>query len=387
MATDIHKKEFTSETIVKLDILRMYLRKWLPTFIENSKPWYNQIFISDLFAGEGTDSEGNYGSPLIMLEELAVYCNSLKTNNLKVTAVFNEGIKKKARVLEGKCKEFRDICFSQELCPCHEKNECVPEIYLENDDFSIIFDKLFEELKEHNEIPHFMFLDQYGVKQITEKVFLNLIKLKLTDFMFFFASSFAKRFIEQDEFKQYLTLTKEDFETAKPDHCHRVICNYYRSMIPKDTEFYIAPFSIKKGRNIYGLIFGSHSLKGLQKFLEVCWALDKETGEANYDIDGDSIRVGQMSMFEEDNCIKKQDQFKSELAEFIITPRDNKSIYAFTLESGFLPKHTNALLKEMQKSGEVQVWDEQDNKPARRGSFYLDYKYLKTPIKVTVKRI
>lgn len=389
MATDIHSKGFTPETIVKLDILRMYLRRWLPTFIASEKQWYNEIFISDLFAGEGTDSKGNSGSPLIVLEELANYCQRLMVKELVPKVVFNEGVKKKARVLESKCSEFLEKCFDNDFCPNKESKECVPQIYMENKDFSKIFEKLYTQLKKHDDIPHFMFLDQYGVKQITKDVFLKMIELKLTDTMFFFASSFAKRFVEQDEFKQYLgSLSKEDFLAEEPDHCHRVICDYYRSMIPEHTEFYIAPFSIKKGPNIYGLVFGSHSLRGLEKFLDVCWAIDKETGEANYNIDGDPLKFGQLSLFDEQNVIKKQDKFKSELFDYIKEAKNNKELYAYTLENGFLPKHTNSLLKELQKENKIEVVDFETKAPVKRkGAFYINYKNLRNKIKVIVKAV
>lgn len=269
MATDIHGKDFDDGTIVKLDILRQYLRKWLPTFIENPNPWYKDIIISDLFAGEGTDSSGNLGSPLIILDEISTYCSSLKSKNLSLTALFNEGLKK-VDILEEKCGEFLNSCYEEnskeDKCPNSDGSKCIPRVAYGNDKFEDGFGTLYNDLTRIQKIPHFMFLDQYGIKQVTKDVFEKVSNLKTTDLLFFIASSFAQRFAELPEFKKYLELSRPHFDTEKSEHCHRVICDYYRSLIPEDVEFYIAPFSIKKGRNIYGLIFGSHHLVGLKKF-------------------------------------------------------------------------------------------------------------------------
>ena len=92
-----------------------------------------------------------------------------------------------------------------------------------------------------------MFLDQYGIKHVTKDIFSQIVHLERTDFLFFISSAFIARFIELPEFAAYIRLTRGDFAENDSLHCHRVICDYYRSLIPNEVEYYIAPFSIKKG--------------------------------------------------------------------------------------------------------------------------------------------
>lgn len=56
--------------------------------------YVSHIYIYDLFAGSGTDAEGKYGSPLILLEEArgedAKHCSLIKNANKQITFIFNE---------------------------------------------------------------------------------------------------------------------------------------------------------------------------------------------------------------------------------------------------------------------------------------------------------
>jgi hypothetical protein len=50
---------------------------------------------------------------------------------------------------------------------------------------------------------------------------------------------------------------------------HRLICNHFRDEINSRDDFFLAPFSLKKGANIYGIIFGSSSLSFLKDLPQV----------------------------------------------------------------------------------------------------------------------
>src|SRR5262245_30873128 len=83
---------------------------------------------------------------------------------------------------------------------------------------------------------------------------------------------------------------------ARPDvyyHVHRKVWEYYQELLPDPTHFYLARFSIKKGSNIYGLIFGSRAALGMDKFLHVAWTQDPINGEADYDIGRENMVADQ----------------------------------------------------------------------------------------------
>jgi three-Cys-motif partner protein len=133
-----------------------------------------------------------------------------------------------------------------------------------------------------------VFIDQTGVAQVTPEVFRRLISSPTCDFLFFLSSSTLHRFHEHPAIKQKI---------VRPDdyyHVHRKALEYYRSLLPPQSEYYLAPFSIKKGANVYGLIFGSAHPLGIDKFLDVAWRSDEFSGEANFAINRENMRAEQL---------------------------------------------------------------------------------------------
>jgi three-Cys-motif partner protein len=377
MTKDIHKSVFDEGTLTKLAILREYIKSWFPVFIMDQKINWDRIQIYDFFAGEGTDVDGNIGSPLIFLEEMRKYCSTITKRNLKVDLFFNEFKADKYNKLTSTVHEFISICRLSGKCPNNNTSDCPFTLIEENKDFTELFNELYPEMKRTSQMPKFMFLDQNGIKFITKEVFSKLISLGRTDFLFFISSQFAKRFAEMPEFREYLNVSREEFENSKPYDCHRVILKYYKGLIPPTKNYYLAPFSIMKPNhgNIYGLIFGSNSPLGLEKFLSTAWKLDKNTGEANFNIDSDPILQGKMSLFPEDNVVKKVELFKNNLIDFLKeSPRTNKEVFLFTLESGFIPTHSVEILKKLQRSGRISVKPVIGADSVKRGSFYLQFK-------------
>lgn len=90
---DINKQPFSEATKLKLEIFRKCFREWLPVFVY--RKGVEQIFIYDMFAGSGTDPEGNPGSPIILLDEAHQYCQALAKNKRPVIFGFNDKEKEK----------------------------------------------------------------------------------------------------------------------------------------------------------------------------------------------------------------------------------------------------------------------------------------------------
>ena len=133
--------------------------------------------------------------------------------------------------------------------------------------------------------------------------------------------------------------------------------SYYKSLIPKNVNYKLAPFTIKKGSNIFGLIFGSNHYFGLEKFLNVCWKADPIRGEANFDIDDENLNLDQFNIFTgEQEKPKKLEIFESTLKEKILNTKldCDRDIYIFTIESGFLPKHANKVIRNLNSMHKIK---------------------------------
>jgi three-Cys-motif partner protein len=329
VASNFFDEPFDDETKVKLNIYRAYFREWLPVWIKNGNV---KINIYDFFAGRGCDSTNTSGSPLIAIEETEPFSEEILENGLQVNLRFNELNKRNYLSLK-KLVEPRKGLVPFSI-----------EVYRK--DFKVLFK---EQITEMRSCANLLFIDQFGIKQVTPDLFKLITELRQTDFIFFISSSFIRRFKAHESFKKYLDTTKMKLDESQPLEVHRVVLNYYRSLIPKNKEYYLAPFSIKKGSNIYGLIFGSGHSYGIEKFLRVCWKMDAKTGEANFDIDSDKIDIRTPALFEEMNIPKKLNifhvDFKKAIAEKkILTNRD---AYLYGLSYGVLPKHVNESLKKL----------------------------------------
>ncbi|MBI5208127.1 MAG: three-Cys-motif partner protein TcmP [Candidatus Firestonebacteria bacterium] len=155
-----------------------------------------------------------------------------------------------------------------------------------NEDFQKIFDQKKSELKA---TANLIFLDQNGIKHITQTVFKTLDSFKTTDFIFFIASSFFNRFGDTEVFKDvFPDLNANEFNNKPYSDIHRTILEYYKKQLPVNSQTKLYPFTIKKNQNIYGLIFGTKHVLGIEKFLRIAWDKNSINGEANFDIDEDS---------------------------------------------------------------------------------------------------
>jgi three-Cys-motif partner protein len=341
MAKNHFEKPFDDGTKVKHDIFRAYLVEWLPVFISEKKPYWDNIFIYDFFAGEGKDPDGSLGSPLIILDVLNSFNDLIQHCEVKINVVFNEKELSSFKRLMANVEDFS-----------YNSNKISVKIY--NKPFQELFAELYPKMINYDSLPKMMILDQFGIKEVTNEIFKKLISFKRTDFIFFISSSFVRRFNEMTEFKNYLSISKEEFLDSKPFHSHKVVFNFYKSLV--NTQYMLAPFSIKKGKNIYGLIFGSNHSLGLEKFLKVGWKINPNTGDANYNIDEENIIVGQLSVFEEDNTVKKLGLLNTMLRNLILDQKVSSlhKLYISTLEFGCLPKHCNEVLKKLEKEGKIK---------------------------------
>ncbi|NCD41390.1 MAG: hypothetical protein EOL88_04790 [Bacteroidia bacterium] len=83
--------------------------------------------------------------------------------------------------------------------------------------------------------------------------------------------------------------------------------------------------------------------------------MDNVRGEANFDIDDEGIDSRQPSLFPEHDKPRKLDVFERELEDAILGKEvyDNKQIYIYALERGFLARHAKKVVSEMIHKGRL----------------------------------
>ena len=196
-----------------------------------------------------------------------------------------------------------------------------------------------------------MFIDQTGVAQVTPEVFRKLVNSPTCDFLFFLSSSTLHRFHDHPAIKQKI---------VRPDdyyHVHRAALEYYRSLLPSNQNHYLAPFSIKKGANIYGLIFGSVHPLGIDKFLEVAWRKDEFSGEADFPINRENIRPDQLLLPMSEVQPSKITAFESELEELLRGGRlsNEVDVMRVCFEYGVKRQHARPVLTKLKREGVIDI--------------------------------
>ena len=340
MSTDINASPFQKGTIAKLDLFTLYLNDWLPVFYANGR--FKEVNIIDFFSGSGCDSSGRAGSPLIILKTLENHLPKITKANLNINVILNEKNTLKYEKLKANVDSFNFL-----------KNSNI-HVHVHNESFSSLFNAIEESLRGK---PNLIFIDQYGIKEVTTGIFRKLCSLETTDFMFFIASGYIKRFYNHKNYKKYIGwMGNIDFNSIKPSDIHRVIAEQYRKLASGSLWKYVIPFSIKKDLNIFGLIFCSNHILAADKFLSATWKINPENGEANYDINDDLIKDQISFDFIEKTALKKLDQFEVDVLNLIKSKGSvtNKELYEYSINRGILPSMCAEILDKAKKEHKLE---------------------------------
>ncbi len=341
MAKNFFNKPFDDGTLTKLELYENYLRKWIPVFISKPQLITNTINIFDFFSGAGCDSLGKKGSPMIAIDVLMEFPEYIKRKDLIINLYLNDKNKKTVEALKDNIEKMS-----------YDKVNINVEIY--NEDFLVLYKQLKPKMVN---AANLIFLDQFGVKLIDKVLFQELINKSLTDILFYISAAIFKRFYNDKNIISVIELTPEEIEKIENSKIHTLVTKAYKKFIPKNKTYYLAPFSIKKGTNVYGLIFGSGHPLGIEKFLKICWEKDKWTGSANFDIEDTQIKESQLVLFNgnDGRQLTKIELFQENLKNKISTGAlsSDKDIVNFMLNEGFLKSHVDSVIQELKKAKKI----------------------------------
>ncbi len=335
---DLHSEPFDEGTIAKLEIFEDYAQAWIPTFVMQGIP---EIYIFDFFAGTGYDKNGVEGSPIRILKKIKEQRGNLFQKKVKIKLFLNEFNKEKFLRLKNSCDNF----LSEE-----SGLQSRIEINYFNEDFAKLFPMILPIVKKH---PSLVYLDQNGIKFISNEYFNELERCKTTDFLYFVSSSYFWRFGDSEEFKKHFKFNMDEAKKDPYKFIHRKIIEQLKTSLPNQTKLKLYPFSIKKGANIHGIVFGASHPRAVDKFLAISWKRNEVNGEANFDIDDDKSKA-QMELFSGKKPTKI-DSFKEKLVSEINNGNllDNKSVLDFTYSNGHIPAHASETMKLLKKDNVI----------------------------------
>ncbi len=340
-AKDLHERPFDEGTITKLEIFESYAKEWLPTFVMSCPN--KELWIFDFFAGPGRDITGVAGSPIRLLQQVKEQSGNIFSKKCKIHVCLNEYAKYKYDAMKSCCEEF--IKDEKELTRLNNK---FLYLHYRNCDFADLFPKTLTTIAAH---PTLVFLDQNGMKFLADKYLLDLEKLAQTDFIYYLSSSFFVRFGETQAFQTNLSIDISKIRENPYKYVHKSILEQLKHRLPEKSDLKLYPFTIKKGANIYGIIFGAKHPRAVDKFLKTAWDKNNINGEANFDID-DDLEKTQLSLFD-GKLPNKTERFQNELQEKLLQGalQTNKEVYDYTLECGHISAHASDKIKQMKKEG------------------------------------
>ena len=216
---------------------------------------------------------------------------------------------------------------------------------------------------------------------------------KKTEIILFLPISHMHRFtqkaMQDEETTQYEPLRKFVNSFFSENHEMRQkqlpVMQYIRHIseaLKFNDRFFATSYYIERDKTTYfALFFMSSNILGFQKILEVKWALDENSGRG--------FKIPQLQgnlfaeEFAEDTKNENAERLEKILLDKLQEPKTNRQIYEITLQSEFLPKHTNEIFEKWQKdNSRFKVIDIKTNTEARKHSFYISEKENKVQYKM-----
>jgi hypothetical protein len=115
----------------------------------------------------------------------------------------------------------------------------------------------------------------------------------------------------------------------------------------RELEIFVDTFTLERGGgNVYSLFFFTSHIKGYETMLSTKWEMDENRGKGH--------TIDKALSFSEIQL----EGYPQKLRSFIASAefRTNDEIYKFGLKNGFLPKHTNQIIKEGKKEEIIEIF-------------------------------
>ncbi len=355
-------------SVAKVKLLGEYLRLFLSIIANDG--YTKRIRIFDLFCGEGIYGDSGEGSPIVIMKavkDLYYTRESKSFRSPKIDCYFNDNNKDKVLKVEESIKT-KHLHYSQ-----------IGEIAYSNRNYDDFIKELIQRLPESRDEKNFVFIDPYGYKHIRASDIQALLSKGNVEVLLFLPTQFMYRFDSNGTPEALVDFIEEivDYGQWKETDSVWGFVEQLKIAFRQNlgARRFVDTFTIQKDpQTVFCLFFFSSHIKGFEKMLEAKWKLDKDQGKG-WNYRGDQ----QSSLFSELKIHPLEQKMRAFLTEEV---RGNGDVYEFTLQCGFLPKHTTEVFTNLQKLEQLIVEDKHGTR-VRKGSFYINYKAFRDdPTKV-----
>lgn len=259
-----------AHTAAKHEILRRYLRRWLPIMAQSNR----HLGYVDCFAGPGEYKGGEPGSPIIALEIALQFLGTSILKADQLAMVFIEAKKSSYEHLLKKYTTFRSS---------HPGLDAVSVDIQRGRYNDRIMDVHAQLLKRAaGAAPVFYFIDPFGVKGMPHAVLRRLLSPQRSEVLFTFMYEEINRFLDTPEFESHLDEMFGESEwrslrALSGNERKREMVAYFKSRLLDAGAKFVVAFEMRNDRNAtdYFLLFATKNIRGLEVMKESMWEVDK----------------------------------------------------------------------------------------------------------------
>ena len=255
-----------AHTKAKHDILKRYLQAWYPILGKHNK----RIVYIDGFSGPGEYAGGEMGSPIIAIN--AAIEHKLNLNSQIVFWFIEENQER---------HENLKLILNEKDVPTNFK------LNVECSTFENSLTTILNDIDRNGSTlaPTFAFIDPFGISDTPFSIIEKIMSYKKCEVLITFMSGFINRFKGAEYNISHLDAL---FGTSDWKHDilengdEEAITEFYQKRL-ENVAKYVRSFEMINDRNqtAYRLIFGTNSIRGLEKMKESMWNVD-ESGSFKY---------------------------------------------------------------------------------------------------------
>ncbi len=340
-------------SLAKISLYKRYLSIYLNVLANTP---FKNIYLLDLFAGEGRDIDGKACSSIAAIEAIRSHYDTASHVCKSIKIFFNDYGNS---VIEKKLKKIESVKrFAEEIK--------LPEQYkivYSSEKFEEISKPVVQRLNilEPDE-KAFCFIDPWGYKYSKPQILKDFLSNGKTEMLLFipicFMHRFAAKALKDDDYVEGQHIEEfinELYENETPDIKTQV--SFIKGIQKRFKEYlnvcYVDVLFIEKETNQYfALYFFSNSKSGFQKMLEAKWSIDEKDGRA-FSVNRSQLTQDLFSSIDhEDYSYKLFEELKRK------KEMTNQEIFDFGLENNHLPKHSKKVLDELKRDDKIKVTTE-----------------------------
>jgi three-Cys-motif partner protein len=356
----------------KIRLLKLYLEQYLN--ILSASRYIGDIYLYDLFCGEGIYDGKGKGSPIVILETIKniFYQNKASGNSIgKFNCHFNDIDTEKVKILKSEIAS-RNLHYTE-----------IGELNFSEEDYRTLLPEVVKQINALKKEKAFVFVDPYGYKDIRISDIKSLMQSGKSEVLLFLPTQFMFRFESKGTPESLIEFINELMPVEQwpvsetgIDFIENLTEAFRNTM---GNSYFVDSFIITRDKNqFFCLFFFTSHIYGFDRMLHAKWKIDEEEGRGwHYQIEN--------SLFAQVDKKANTIKFEERLLDFLKTERSNSDVYEFTLHCGHLPTHANEILEKKQEEGKLYSV-KPDGTNSRKGSFYLNYKTWKEePNKIKLK--